>query len=153
MYNDQRTIEYLHERIALDVSAVYTLQLTTSSRNRKCKMKDGQNADTRNETRRHLTITQHRHDMIRTTVGRRLLYTTEANKHLIANVHCRITNMQLPSAHSTDYMTKAGCMPTLVCSFSRVCPCPWSFPWTSSAELPSRSFRHLCLFFLCVVSA
>ena len=121
---DLQIVQILHERIALDVSAVYTLQLTTSSRNRKCKMKAGQNADTRNETRRHLTITQHRHDMIRTTVGRRLLYTTEANKHLIANVHCRITNMQLPSAHSTDYMTKAGCMPTLVCSFSRVCPCP-----------------------------
>ena len=75
---DLQVAHLIHER---------TLQLTTSSRNRKCKMKDGQNADTRNETRRHLTITQHRHDMIRTTVGRRLLYTTEANKHLIANVH------------------------------------------------------------------
>ena len=107
MYNDQRTIEYLHERIAedvldpqiaqilheriaLDVSAVYTLQLTTSSRNRKCKMKDGQNSDTRNETRRHLTITQHRHDMIRTTVGRRLLYTTEANKQSRVLLICSI---------------------------------------------------------------
>ena len=38
---DLQIIQILHERIALYVSAVYTPQLTTISRNRKCKMKDG----------------------------------------------------------------------------------------------------------------